>query len=109
MSASISKPNSWAIAGICNKEFVDPDIAACTIIAFSKLFIVTISEAFKFISASLTAILPASRAAVFNSFDVAGIKAVPGNIRPNASAIICIVLAVPMKEHAPHDGQACVL
>ena len=37
-------PNSCAIAGRCSKQFVLPEIAACTKIAFSKLSIVTISD-----------------------------------------------------------------
>ena len=35
-----------------------------------------------------------------------GISAVPGSARPSASAMICIVEAVPIKEHAPQLGQA---
>ena len=37
---------------------------------------------------------------------VAGSNALPGRVRPSASAIICIVDAVPMNEHAPHEGHA---
>ena len=33
-------------------------------------------------------------------------SAVPGSMRPSASAMICIVEAVPMKLHAPQLGQA---
>ena len=40
---------------------------------------------------------------------VAGIRAVPGSIRPNASAMICMVEAVPIKEHAPQLGHALCL
>ena len=35
-----------------------------------------------------------------------GINAVPGSARPSASAIICMVEAVPIKEHAPQLGHA---
>ena len=41
--------------------------------------------------------------------DYAGMSAVPGSMRPSASAMICMVLAVPMKEQAPQEGQACCL
>ena len=40
---------------------------------------------------------------------VAGNNALPGRLSPNASAMICSVDAVPMNEHAPHDGQALCL
>ena len=84
-----------------------PEIAACTRIAFSKLSIVTISEGrICSIFASLTACLPASLANARRSGLVAGISAVPGSARPSASAMICIVEAVPIKEHAPQLGQA---
>ena len=36
-------------------------------------------------------------------------KGVPGSISPSASAITCIVEAVPMKEHAPQLGHALCL
>ena len=51
----------------------------------------------------------ASMAACFSSGAVAGIRAVPGSIRPSASAMICMVEAVPMKEQAPQLGQALCL
>ena len=37
---------------------------------------------------------------------MAGSRAEPGRARPNASAMICMVEAVPMKEQAPQLGQA---
>ena len=37
---------------------------------------------------------------------MAGIRALPGRVRPRASAMICMVDAVPMKEQAPQLGQA---
>ena len=36
-------------------------------------------------------------------------KAEPGSMRPRASPMICMVEAVPMKEQAPQEGQACCL
>ena len=102
-------PNSCAIAGICNKEFVDPEIAACTIIAFSNAFFVTILLALHPAFASSILFLPASYATFLKSSQVAGISAEPGSIRPNASAIICMVDAVPINEQAPQDGQAWCL
>ena len=49
---------------------------------------------------------PALRAVSFNSGKWAGIKAEPGKAMPSASAITCIVEAVPMKEQAPQSGHA---
>ena len=60
-------------------------------------------------SASATAALPASTATSPRSAQVAGISAEPGSIRPSDSAMICIVEAVPMNEHAPQEGQALCL
>ena len=40
---------------------------------------------------------------------VESIRAVPGSIRPSASAMICMVEAVPIKEQAPQLGQALCL
>ena len=36
---------------------------------------------------------------------VAGASALPGSASPSASAMHCMVLAVPMKVHAPAEGQ----
>ena len=56
--------------------------------------------------ASLTACFPASLAYARRSGLVAGIRALPGSARPRASAIICMVDAVPINEHAPQLGHA---
>ena len=40
---------------------------------------------------------------------MAGKRALPGSAIPIASAMICIVEAVPMKLHAPQLGQAFIL
>ena len=58
------------------------------------------------ICAILTACLPASLAKARRSGLVDGIRAVPGSVSPSASAMICIVEAVPIKEQAPQLGQA---
>ncbi len=58
------------------------------------------------ICASFTAWLPASCAYARRSGLVAGIRALPGRARPSASAMICIVDAVPINEQAPQLGQA---
>ena len=97
------------MAGRCISVFVEPEIAACTMMAFSNDFSVTISDAFTPFFASATAVLPASSAATERSSQVAGISAVPGNMRPSDSAIICMVDAVPMNEHAPQEGHAWCL
>ena len=75
-------------------------------IAFSNACIVMISEGFNSSFASPSACSPALRAVSFNSGKWAGIKAEPGKAMPSASAITCIVEAVPMKEQAPQSGHA---
>ena len=109
VSASSGMPNSCAMAGRCISVFVEPEIAACTMMAFSNDFSVTMSDAFMPFFASATAVLPASSAATERSSQVAGISAVPGSMRPSDSAIICMVDAVPMNEHAPQEGHAWCL
>ena len=56
--------------------------------------------------ASFTESLPASFAYSIKSGLVAGKSALPGSVRPSASAMICMVEAVPINEHAPQLGQA---
>ena len=95
------------MAGICSRQLVLPDTAACTRIAFSKLSIVIISLGrIPGMVAIFTACAPASLAKANRSGLVAGISALPGSASPSASAMICIVDAVPIKEHAPQLGQA---
>ena len=84
-------------------------MAACTRIAFSKDSMVTISRGFNPCWANHTACFPAFSATSRSSEDVAGISALPGSISPRASAMICMVEAVPMNEQAPQEGQAWVL
>ena len=72
-------------------------MAACTMIAFSKLSKVTIRRAVIPSKANSAARFPAHLATSFNSPQVAGISALPGSISPSASAIICMVEAVPAK------------
>ncbi len=75
--------------------------------AFSKLSSVTISPGrISGFFASLTACCPACLAKARRSGLSAGISALPGSASPSASAIICMVDAVPIKEHAPQPGQA---
>ena len=89
---------------------MEPDTAAWTRMAFSKLSMVTISEGFMPSDrASLTASLPALLAYSKRSGLVAGSRALPGRASPKASAIICMVEAVPIKEQAPQLGQAFCL
>ena len=75
-------------------------------IAFSKLSFVTISDAFIPFEIKSINCFPALYAASFSSGAVDGINAVPGSISPSASAIICIVDAVPINEQAPQLGHA---
>ncbi len=86
---------------------MEPDTAAWTSMAFSKLSRVTMSEGLMpWLFASFTASLPALFAYSKRSGLVAGSRALPGRASPRASAIICMVEAVPIKEQAPQLGQA---
>ena len=90
-----------------SRQFVEPEMAAWTKMAFSKLSIVTRSLGLMpSMEASFTARAPARRAYSTRSGLAAGSRALPGRARPRASAMICMVEAVPMKEQAPQPGQA---
>ena len=78
-------------------------------IAFSKLSFVTISFAVMPFAMSSMSCFPALYEAALSSGAVDGMSAVPGSISPSASAIICIVDAVPMNEQAPQLGHALCL
>ena len=81
-------------------------MAAWTRIAFSKLSTVTMSLGRSPRRARATAWRPARRAKAVRSGLAAGSSALPGKARPSASAMICMVEAVPMKLQAPQLGQA---
>ena len=85
--------------------FVEPPMALWTMMAFSNASWVRMS--LTKISFSINSIIcrPALLAQAKMSRMVAGIRAAPGSVRPNASAMHCIVLAVPRKVQAPQDGQ----
>ena len=102
-------PNSWAMAGMCSRELVEPEMAAWTMTAFSKDSRVTMSRGFRPSFASSMTCCPAFLATLRRSSQVAGIRAEPGSIRPRASPMTCMVEAVPMKEQTPQEGQACCL
>ncbi|MNI34965.1 hypothetical protein D3C73_889750 [compost metagenome] len=75
-------------------------------IAFSKASLVNISLAvipfsIKFNTASEDFLVYSSK-----TFELPGNNAAPGKVKPNASAKVCIVAAVPINEQAPHPGQA---
>ena len=80
-------------------------MAAWTSTAFSKLFSVTICRAVTPSRAIWAALAPAFWATWRRSSQVAGIKALPGSISPRASAMICMVEAVPIKEQARRKGR----
>ena len=104
-SGSSTMPSSRAMAGRWMAAFVEPPMALCTMMAFSKASRVRISPARMPCSASFGISRPARRAAAKISRMVAGMSAAPGSVRPSASAMHCMVLAVPRKEHAPQEGQ----
>ena len=84
---------------------VDPPMALCTTMAFSNASRVRMSLTRMFLLMSSKICRPACRAPAKISRMVAGISAAPGSVRPRASAMHCIVLAVPRKVHAPQEGQ----
>ena len=102
-------PKVWAMAGRWRIALVEPEMAAWTMTAFSKDCSVTMSRALSPILARRTDWRPASLANSFNSSQVAGSSALPGSMSPRASAMTCMVPAVPMNEQAPQDGQALCL
>ncbi len=93
------------MAIICNNALVDPAIAACTIIAFSNASLVRIFPAESPCSIRYKTCFPALRASLVISKPVESANALVGRAIPNASLIICIVQAVPIKAHAPGVGQ----
>ncbi len=96
--------------GMCIRALVEPEMAAWTMMAFSKLRIIhdiacgdtgfhQLHQLCTGVVGSLLQLRGSGR----------HIKAVPGSIRPRASAMTCMVEAVPIKEQAPQLGQACCL
>ena len=98
-------PSSFAIAGRWIRPLVEPPIALCTIIALRKACGVRMSIGRIFRLTSSIIVRPALLAKNCSSLIVAGTSALPGSASPSASAIHCIVLAVPIKVQAPTDGQ----
>ena len=74
--------------------------------AFSNAFSVRMSDGFNPSLANPNARSPARCVICFKAGRCVGIKADPGRAMPNASAMICIVEAVPMNEQAPQVGHA---
>ena len=97
--------SSLAIEGRCSRALVDPPMALCTMIAFSNASRVMISLGLISLAARFIIARPACRASWRISRMVAGISAVPGSAMPSASAMDCMVLAVPRKAQAPSEGQ----
>ena len=79
-------------------------MALCTTIAFSNASRVMILLAVREFAISRMIPRPASRAQARISRIVAGINAAPGSVIPSASAMHCMVLAVPRKVQAPQEG-----
>ena len=94
------------MAGRWSKVLVEPEMAAWTITAFSKLFSVTNIPGGEALHRHLGGPGPRLAGHLHQSSQVAGIRALPGSISPRASAMICMVEAVPIKEQAPQEGQA---
>ena len=88
---------------------VEPPMALCTTMAFSSASFVRISLTFISFSTNFIIWRPAFLAQARISRMVAGISAEPGSASPNASAIHCIVLAVPRNVQAPQEGHPVFL
>ncbi len=105
-SSSRSTPASSASASRCRTAFVDPPIAACTVMAFSKAGRVRISSGCTSDSRALTASSPHSAAADRRSLVSAAGDAEPNGAIPIASAIVAIVFAVAISAQEPAPGHA---
>ena len=84
---------------------VEPPMALCTMMALRKAAGVMILETVMFFSTSSMIFRPAYRAYCRMSRMVAGTSAAPGRVMPRASAMHCMVEAVPRKVQAPTEGQ----
>ena len=84
---------------------VDPPMALWMIMAFSNACSVIIRLGHMPRSTRVIMERPALRAHARISRMVAGISAEPGSAIPKASAIHCMVLAVPRNVHAPAEGH----
>ena len=85
--------NSFAILRICKTALVEPPIAKSAIIAFFSAPSAIIEETLLSFLTNLSVTTP-------------GITEVPGSVIPMASAIICMVFAVPITGHAPKEAHA---
>ena len=98
-------PKRPAIAAKCTIPLVDPPIDCNTVNALRKAsFVITLSGVGPFSFAILTAWAPVCSAWRKRSARTAGMHAPPGNIMPNASPTIAMVLAVPITPQVPADG-----
>ena len=80
---------------------VEPPSASSTRSAFSTDFSLTILSGVTAEPIRLTAAMPVASAARRRSACTAGIAAVPGRIRPSASAMQAMVEAVPITAQVP--------
>ena len=85
---------------------VDPPVAATTVAAFSKAFLVTISLGLILLASRFITALPLARAYLSLCLYGAGVPAEYGNAKPIASETHAIVFAVNCPPHAPALGQA---
>ena len=118
----IGKFDAWEKTGVISNEQLDyykhnacPSCGACSFMGTASTMQI-MAEALGLMLPG-TALMPATAPELATAaYDAGkqlmklvekGIRAVPGSIRPRASAMICMVEAVPMKEQAPQLGQAC--
>ena len=101
-----SIPASPASAGRCRQALVEPPRAAATAIAFSNDAFVRIDDGVRSCSSASTRTAAARRTIRSRPGSVAGGEAMPGTVRPSASATLAIVLAVYMLAQEPAPGSA---
>mmetsp|Transcript_22983 Transcript_22983/g.45235 ORF Transcript_22983/g.45235 Transcript_22983/m.45235 type:complete len:249 (-) Transcript_22983:422-1168(-) len=107
------KSSSWrstsmarAMAIKWRTALVEPPRATTHVIAFSKAFLVIISDGRIFFSSSSLTAFPTRSHSLTLSADTAGLLDEKGRDMPSASMADAIVLAVYMPPHAPGPGHA---
>ncbi len=99
-------PAECAMARRWRQALVEPPKVITTVIAFSKAFLVIISDGRIFFSIRLTTASPASLASFFFSSEIASWAELSGKLIPKASIADDIVFAVYIPPHEPGPGMA---
>ncbi|CUP59427.1 Uncharacterised protein [Flavonifractor plautii] len=96
---------SWAMAGMCSVMLVEPPTLSPTRTASSSISWVTMSRGRMSSSTRRTTAMPLSLATRFFLPLTAWAQALPGIVRPMASAMMDMVLAVPIIAQEPGVGD----